>query len=100
MRRITFRGGRDEPSYYEIHESYKGEARDEILTMFCFEGCLNDEVLVYDDLSEEEIWLKTSEWLEPFEILQLNLIHDTAPESFFEDLTLEKLKDVLASHRS
>jgi len=89
--------GIETPVTYELKESFKGEARQEILERFCFDTALYDEYEINTDNGEAT--LTTKEWITPFEVMQLNLISDYSKNEFWEDITVEKLDRILNSHR-
>jgi len=48
-----------------------------------------------DDMTEEDIELKVSDWLNAYEIEQLKDIEKNAPESVWSALTVESLNQML-----
>lgn len=87
--------GRKEPITYSVHESYKGEARDIILQQFCFDTALYDEYETKDEVDDKEITLLAKDYLDPEEIKTLEEIEKNAPDEFWEDVTLDSLKEAL-----
>lgn len=88
--------GIEAPRVYDLVESYEGEVRAEILERYCFDTALEKEYEVETDDGDAIVYSK--DWLKPFEIIQLDLISKNAKDSFWVDLTVEKLERALNSH--
>ncbi len=95
MYTIRHHQGRDMPTDTELFESYKGEAREIILQSFIDEGIFTPTVYTLDDMTENDIELEVSDWLNAYEIEQLKDIEKNAPESVWDALTVESLNQML-----
>lgn len=95
MYTVSYDQGRWEPTYTEIMESYKGEAKEIILQNFIDEGMFSGTAYTMDETREEDIELEVKDWLTPFEIEQLKTIERYAPESFWETMTVQTLTEAL-----
>lgn len=96
MRKEYDGDGVETPVTYDLIEDYKGEVRNEILARYCFDTALEDE---YDVETEDgEATIITKEWIEPFEVMKLDLISKYSKDDFWVDLTVEKLETVLKSN--
>lgn len=87
--------GIETPIVYEVKESYKGEIREAILDQYCFDTTLENEYEMTTDDGEATVCL--TDWIEPFEVMKLNLISEHSKDDFWLDLTVEKLERVLGS---
>lgn len=85
------------PITYELKESFEGEIRKEILERYCFDTALENEYEMDTDDGEATVYL--CDWINTFEIVQLNLISKHSNNDFWVDVTVEKLETILSSHR-
>lgn len=95
MYTVSHYQGYNEPTDTELFESYKGEAREIILQSFIDEGMFTPTVYTLDDMTEDDIELEVSDWLNAYEIEQLKDIEKNAPESVWDALTVESLNQML-----
>ena len=95
MYTVSHYQGRDMPIDTELFENYEGEAREIILQHFIDEGMFTPTVYTLDDVTDEDIELEVSSWLDAYEIEQLKEIEKNAPESVWEALTVQTLNQML-----
>lgn len=87
--------GHNEPLDHELLESYEGEAKEIILADFIDQGMFSETVYTLDDVGEDDIELEVKSFLSAFEIEQLKSIEKYAPESLWDNLTVQSLSEAL-----